>query len=321
MATKKDAPASGTAGKSLVRTSGRTLRHGGKTAKSADTPASRRSGKLVAKKGRTVRARPPKVVAVGEVGLEGSAAKTMDLPPSQVHAVDLTAQLKGAGVLSKVAKRDAVFGSGKVPIRVFDVESGTASDVVNSLEASVVVVDGSVLLSFYSKGALESAAEQGATSAAVERAESVTGNSDLDESLWGPAPTTLEISEATMQSMDRAFADRREVLSTSVNRAKAAQWLNVSEPTVSERIAEKKLVAMKDGREWRLPAWQFAPDSERGHYEGLDKLQAAFPGSVVGLSMWALTTNRDLGVTPAQALAEGRLDDVLDAIRMLRATT
>lgn len=86
---------------------------------------------------------------------------------------------------------------------------------------------------------------------------------------------------------------------------------------MSKRRAARGLVALRRGREWRLPAWQFHEDSV---LPGLDRLIAAYPGTPLALTTWATTPNADLdGYTPAKAmLTTGGIDWVLsDAVRPL----
>lgn len=67
--------------------------------------------------------------------------------------------------------------------------------------------------------------------------------------------------------------------------------LGVSPQTVSEWVAQHKLVGLKDGREWRFPAWQFTPDNAEPVLPDLDRLVATFPGGEVSLSRWMNRAN------------------------------
>ncbi|HZE16826.1 MAG TPA: DNA-binding protein, partial [Mycobacterium sp.] len=63
-----------------------------------------------------------------------------------------------------------------------------------------------------------------------------------------------------------------------------------------------------------IPMWQVNAGAERGFLPGIADLRRVFPGGVVSLSRWAVTPNVDLGdMTPADALAAGRVQDVIAA--------
>lgn len=143
----------------------------------------------------------------------------------------------------------------------------------------------------------------------------------LDEALWGPAPSRSETRTAAVLNLQREFESRRRLLADSITRAQAAQLLSVSEQAISALISSGNLLAMKEGREHRLPVWQFSPDTLRGFLPGLGALAAVFPGGPTSMSEWAMRPNVELGgTTPAAALAEGRVDQVVEIARSSTAT-
>ncbi|MFT4009951.1 MAG: helix-turn-helix domain-containing protein [Nocardioidaceae bacterium] len=141
----------------------------------------------------------------------------------------------------------------------------------------------------------------------------VNGPDDrLDPTLWGHAPTPAERREAGLVNLRRQYESRRQVAESSLTRAEAAELLDVSEQAILDRLESGDLIGLKKGREWRLPAWQFAADSERGFLPGLARLRQAFPGGAVAITEWATSRNRDLaGATPAEKLAAGETDAVI----------
>ena len=63
----------------------------------------------------------------------------------------------------------------------------------------------------------------------------------------------------------------------------------------------------------RLPAWQFADGRV---LTGLAEVIAAWPGTKLSLAVWARAPCPDLGgLTPADALAAGRVRAVLASVR------
>jgi hypothetical protein len=147
----------------------------------------------------------------------------------------------------------------------------------------------------------------------LDALEHLDASDDLDPALWGPAPSRDEYLGAVLRDQRRLEAARVAVLEDSLTRRQAADRLGVSPQRVSALVDDGELVALDDGQ-LRLPGWQFDPDTPRGRLPGLARLQSAFPGGPVSLTLWATRPNPALGQrTPARALASGDLDDVFAA--------
>lgn len=145
---------------------------------------------------------------------------------------------------------------------------------------------------------------------------SVVGDRDdeLDAAQWGRGPSPSERRQAALENLRRQYDARRAVVAASMTRSEAAELLDVSQQAVLDRLEAGDLVGLKKGREWRLPAWQFSPDAERGFVSGLAQLRGVFPGGVVSLTEWATAANVELdGATPAAELAAGRVEGVVRA--------
>ncbi|QYL30041.1 hypothetical protein TM48_04602 [Mycobacterium shottsii] len=137
----------------------------------------------------------------------------------------------------------------------------------------------------------------------------------LDESLWGSAPTAKEMSGAALQALQEDFVARRELLTMSLSTAEVAELLDISSQAVLDRITSGDLIGLKDGRQWRIPMWQLNAGAQRGFLPGIAQLRHAFPGGIVALSKWAATPNPELGdITPADALVDARIDDVIAVV-------
>lgn len=140
---------------------------------------------------------------------------------------------------------------------------------------------------------------------------------DLDPTLWGAAPDAVERKQAALTSLRTQYEWRRQVLQASLTRAEAAELLDVSEQAILDRLRAGDLIGLKQGREWRLPAWQFSPDTERGLIPGLARLSEAFPGGAVSMTTWATRPHADLGGdTPADRLTAGQVEDVIHVARI-----
>lgn len=141
---------------------------------------------------------------------------------------------------------------------------------------------------------------------------------DVDAALWGSGVPTAERRKAALENLRRQYAARRAVLEASLTRAEAASLLQVSEQAVLDRLEAGDLIGLKEGREWRLPSWQFDPDAERGFVPELMKLRQVFPGGAVSLTEWVTTPSADLdGATPAEKLSAGRVNEVVQLAKGL----
>lgn len=115
---------------------------------------------------------------------------------------------------------------------------------------------------------------------------------------WDRPPTTeqLAIARATAAQAQRdALSD---VLGDALTCADAAARIGTTAASVRARIRRGELTAIKDAGRWHLPAWQFGTS---GPLPGLPELIAAWPGTPLALSVWAMTPNADL--RGGQALA------------------
>lgn len=143
----------------------------------------------------------------------------------------------------------------------------------------------------------------------------VTGADDeLDPALWGDSPSTAEAARAHLANLTAKFTDRQTVLAQSITRADAAHLLGISDQAISDRLNAGDLIGLKDGRVWKLPAWQFHADTENGTLPGIAALRQHFPAGPVTLTAWVTAPNADLdNHTPAARLAAGDVDQVLRA--------
>jgi hypothetical protein len=151
----------------------------------------------------------------------------------------------------------------------------------------------------------------------TEFIDTVTGTGGgLDPALWGSPPSTTDAARAHLVTLTAKFSDRQTVLAQSITRAEASALLGISDQAVSDRLTAGDLVGLKDGRVWRLPAWQFDADTENGWLPGIAQLRRHFPAGPVTLTGWVTAPNVDLDDrTPAARLAAGDVDQVLLAAR------
>jgi len=142
---------------------------------------------------------------------------------------------------------------------------------------------------------------------------------DVDPSLWGDdAPAGEELHADTRRTQAAREEALRSVLRGAPTREQAAGRLGITPQAVSERRKTGRLIALRRGREWRFPAWQFGDGDA---LPGLERLAGAYPGTPLNLSVWAVRPSPDLGGrTPAQELARrGGVDRVLELVGAIRA--
>ena len=157
--------------------------------------------------------------------------------------------------------------------------------------------------------------------ARLEAAATAESPDDLDEHFWGPAPDSVTAVKAVFADLSDQFAQRRQLAANGISRDDAAELLGITAQSVTAKLASRKLVGIKVGREWRLPTWQFDPDVPTGVLPDLDALQAAFPGGPVSLSRWVLTTQPEFdGRSAREEMILHGTTPVVELARVLTAT-
>lgn len=131
-------------------------------------------------------------------------------------------------------------------------------------------------------------------------------------------PSAAGLSSALARNEERRWAARRALYDTALSYPQAADRLGVSTNQVSNLVSAGELLAVDGPHGKRLPAWQLNADTPRGRLDGIAQVAARYPGGVVGLSAWMTSVHPSLGGrTPAGALADGDLDEVVAAARVL----
>ena len=158
----------------------------------------------------------------------------------------------------------------------------------------------------------------------AEAIEAAEEPDELDPELWGPPPTPAEAGLAAAKSAKALAQARAEVCARSLSRTQVAQALGVSAQAVSQRLEAKRLVAVRQGRELRFPAWQLPEEDDKegsgGVLPGLPELIQVFPAGPVALSRWAVCPSPDLdGRSPRDLLARGDVEPVIALASALTA--
>jgi hypothetical protein len=136
----------------------------------------------------------------------------------------------------------------------------------------------------------------------------------LDAATWGRQPSARAVRAAAADNLALGVARRGAVLAASVTRNDVARALGKSDQAISAMLDRGSLLGLKEGREWRIPAWQLDPDRPEGVLPGLRELARAYRDGVVSLSGWVERANPVLDdATPRATLARGAVQEVVAA--------
>jgi len=115
--------------------------------------------------------------------------------------------------------------------------------------------------------------------------------------------------EQVSRSLARTAGVRQRIMDASLSGGEAAERLGVGTSRIRQRIGERTLYAVKSGRSWRLPAWQF---TRRGEMTGIAAVIHALPNEtdLVEVDGFLTSPNVDLvvddvAVTPLEWLGAG----------------
>ena len=149
----------------------------------------------------------------------------------------------------------------------------------------------------------------------------VRGPTSLDEDLWGPTPSQENIATGEMANLRKQFIRRRAVEDTSLSRSQVAGLLGISSQAVTDALEARRLLGLRRGRSWLIPAWQLDAEAERGVLPEIATLAGIFPGGLLALSEWVVRPHVDLdGVSPRDTMASGDVAQVLALARSLTGT-
>lgn len=130
------------------------------------------------------------------------------------------------------------------------------------------------------RAAVEALVNEADDSEVARLAAAATAESpdDLDERFWGPGPDSVTAVKAVFADLSDQFAQRQQLAANGISRDDAAELLGITAQSVTAKLASRKLVGIKVGREWRLPTWQFDPDVPTGVLPEPHQVRACFGG-------------------------------------------
>jgi hypothetical protein len=121
--------------------------------------------------------------------------------------------------------------------------------------------------------------------------------------------------QSPAEILNERFATiRNRLLSEGFSTPDAARELSLSPEGIRQKAARRELLALKLGRDYRFPRWQFKGDAPDGIIPGLRDVLAASVLPPLELAVWFESKMAALDDrTPIEAIESGDLDDVVAA--------
>lgn len=144
---------------------------------------------------------------------------------------------------------------------------------------------------------------------AIETVRDATGDplADVDEPM-----DAAEIARDLSLAEKEAQAAREEILRDSISSAEAARLTGRSRQAIERLRREGRLLALRSGRQWRYPRWQFDPDAPGGVLPGLAEVIDHLGLSPSAAASWLLEPSTRLGgEAPVEQLRRHRPEPVI----------
>lgn len=117
-----------------------------------------------------------------------------------------------------------------------------------------------------------------------------------------------ELSLAEKEAQD----SREEILRDSISSAEAARLTGRSRQVIERLRRESRLLALRSGRQWKYPKWQFDPDAQGGVLPGLAEAIDHLGLSPSAAALWFLEPSARLGgEAPVEHLRRHRPESVI----------
>jgi hypothetical protein len=106
--------------------------------------------------------------------------------------------------------------------------------------------------------------------------------------------------------------NREAILKDCISVREAAELIGRSRQSIERLRRENRRVALRSGKQWRYPRWQFEPDAPGGVIPGLEEVLRILEFSPVAISFWLFEPYEQLGGTPAiDLLRRNRIEPVI----------
>jgi hypothetical protein len=144
-----------------------------------------------------------------------------------------------------------------------------------------------------------------ALDAILSRARHVDPLADFDAPL-SSANAAREVALAETE----AAARRQVLLRETVSAQDAARLTKRSRQSLERFRRQGRVIALREGNQWRYPRWQFDPDQSGGLVPGIAESATALHLSPVGTAYWFVRRHPTLRAAPGMLLRRGRIDAV-----------
>jgi hypothetical protein len=112
-----------------------------------------------------------------------------------------------------------------------------------------------------------------------------------------------EAAEALSAAEIEAQTLRQALLRDCISASEAAQTTGRSRQALERLRRANRLIALRTGRQWRYPRWQFDPDAPGGILPGLGQVISDLQLSPAGAAWWLLQPSKQLnGAKPLELL-------------------
>lgn len=130
---------------------------------------------------------------------------------------------------------------------------------------------------------------------------------DVDERI-----NPKEAASVTLWADATARMNRARLLADCISATQAGEITNRSRQAVERQRREGNLVALRVGRQWRYPKWQFDIDGPGGLVAGLGVVVRNLHLSPYGAALWLTTPNAELaGKAPIATLRRRQTERVI----------
>jgi hypothetical protein len=129
-----------------------------------------------------------------------------------------------------------------------------------------------------------------------------------------PLPLT-EASGAVALAEAQAAETRRVILRECVSAEAAEQLTRRSRQSLERLRRAGRVLALREGNQWRYPRWQFDPDARGGIVPGIGDVLQRLRLSPAGTAHWLTRRHERLKAAPIQLLRAGRVEPVVQAAR------
>jgi hypothetical protein len=132
-------------------------------------------------------------------------------------------------------------------------------------------------------------------------------------------PETRRLAKLNWEGV---LALRKTLLADTISTDEARVALGLTRQGVAERVKRKELFAIRQGRNFRFPLWQFKDEHASGVIPGLSKaLRAAKHLADIEIASWFVRPQPIFeGASPVSVLRDGDIERVVRALRAVGVT-